>query len=217
MSELRAGPWLAARRDPGYPRRVNASRPLDPLARREAILLARNVLRARPIYLDTETTGLDASAEIIEVSLIDFDGRPLFESLVRPARPIPPDATRIHGLSDSDVLAAPAWPQVWAGLAPLVHGQTVATYNAAFDRKMLQQTHTWYQLDWSDQASRFFCIMELYARFYGARRRNSSGFRWHSLDEAATCLGLTIPHRHRATDDALLARAVLQRIAEQGP
>jgi DNA polymerase III epsilon subunit-like protein len=93
----------------------------------------------------------------------------------------------------------------------------VATYNAAFDRKMLQQTLAWNRIEWLEEDTRFFCIMELYARFYGARRRGASGYRWHSLDEAAAHLELPIPHRHRATDDALLARAVLHRMAELEP
>jgi DNA polymerase-3 subunit epsilon len=195
---------------------VIPSRPLDPLARREAILLARNVLRARPLYLDTETTGLDAAAEVIEISLVDSNGLPVYESLVQPRRAVPSEATRIHGLTDADLRAAPTWPEVWRAVEPLVQGRTLATYNAAFDRKMLQQTHASYRMDWSEESARFFCVMELYARYYGARRR-TGGFRWHSLDEAGAFLGLTMPNRHRATDDALLARAVLERIAEQVP
>ena len=193
------------------------SRPLDPIARQEAILLARNVLRARPLYLDTETTGLDAAAEVIEISLVDSSGLPLYESLVQPRRAVPSDATRIHGLTDADLRAAPTWPEVWRAVEPLLQDRTIATYNAAFDRKMLQQTHASYRLDWSDEAARFFCVMELYARYYGARRRTGGAFRWHSLDQAATFLGLALPNRHRATDDARLARAVLERIAEQTP
>jgi DNA polymerase-3 subunit epsilon len=202
---------------PGYAQQVIPSRPLDPLARREAILLARNVLRAQPLYLDTETTGLDASAEVIEISLVESSGRPVYESLVQPRRAIPPEATRIHGLSDADLRSAPSWPDVWQAVEPLLRDRTVATYNAAFDRKMLQQTHASYRLEWSEEAARFFCVMELYARYFGSRRRPGGSFRWHSLEAAGAFLGLALPNRHRATDDALLARAVLERIAEQTP
>ena len=35
---------------------------------------AQAILADRPLYLDTETTGLDPRAEIVEIALIDHDG-----------------------------------------------------------------------------------------------------------------------------------------------
>ncbi|MEZ4673640.1 MAG: hypothetical protein R2932_05265 [Caldilineaceae bacterium] len=56
-------------------------------ARREAIARAQQYLAQEPVYLDTETTGVRSNAEIIEISIIDHTGAPLFDSLVRPAIP----------------------------------------------------------------------------------------------------------------------------------
>ncbi|HHQ4784521.1 TPA: hypothetical protein ACSPZU_004090, partial [Aeromonas veronii] len=39
--------------------------------------------------LDTETTGLDDQAEIVEISIIDQLGKVVFDSLVKPQKPIP--------------------------------------------------------------------------------------------------------------------------------
>ncbi len=44
------------------------------------------------MILDTETTGL-YDAEIVELSIIDTAGNVLLDTLVRPTRPIPAEAT----------------------------------------------------------------------------------------------------------------------------
>ncbi len=62
------------------------------------------------VILDTETTGLiskDPDTKIVQISLMNNKGKIIFSSLVNPGRPIPPDATVIHGIKDSDVANAP--------------------------------------------------------------------------------------------------------------
>ena len=72
--------------------------------RRDAILQARNILAAAPVIFDTETTGLDSDAEIIEISCINAHGSALLDTLVKPTTSVPEDATRIHGLCDADLV-----------------------------------------------------------------------------------------------------------------
>jgi len=54
---------------------------------------AREVLANKKDYviLDTETTGLGC-AEIVQIGIIDLDGKILLDSLVKPSIPIPYDA-----------------------------------------------------------------------------------------------------------------------------
>ena len=51
-------------------------------ARQAAILVARQKIALKPIYLDTETTGLGPDAEIVDICLLEHDGS------VLPARPV---------------------------------------------------------------------------------------------------------------------------------
>ncbi len=176
--------------------------------------LARQILEMRPLYLDTETTGLDQSAEIVEIAVLDSDGSPLFQSLVRPTQPIPPEAMRIHGINDEMVRAAPPWIIVWQSLRPLLNNRLVAVYNAEFDLRMMQQSHSRYRQPWRERITHH-CIMKLYAEFRGESNRQRSAFRFHSLEDAGRQLGIPLPNSHRAVDDALLARAVLHAIAEK--
>lgn len=182
-------------------------------ARREAAHLARVRLQSHPLYLDTETTGLGAQDEIIEVCLLEADGSVLFESLIRPAGPIPMDAVRVHGISDEMVAQAPRWPEVWAELEPRLTGRAVAVYNAEFDLRLLRQSLSRHSLADRIDASAFFCLMLLYAQFRAEWDASRRGYRWHSLETARRQAGLPYPNTHRARDDAFLARALLHHMA----
>ncbi|WP_370656558.1 3'-5' exonuclease, partial [Klebsiella pneumoniae] len=56
------------------------------------------------VFLDTETTGLDDHAELVEIAVVNEDGCVLFESFCRPTVPVDPGAQAVHGIGD-DVLA----------------------------------------------------------------------------------------------------------------
>ncbi|MBP1702194.1 MAG: putative exonuclease [Chloroflexi bacterium] len=64
-------------------------------SRNFAMQRAQRWLDSQPLFLDTETTGLNELAEIVEISIVDYNGITLLDTLVRPRRSIPPDAIRI--------------------------------------------------------------------------------------------------------------------------
>lgn len=67
------------------------------------------------IVLDTETTGLERGSRTIELAAIMFDENDVidtFETLVNPQMPIPPDATKTHGITDDMVDASPVMADV---------------------------------------------------------------------------------------------------------
>jgi len=182
-------------------------------ARQAAIHRAQELLAQEPIYLDTETTGLRSNAEIVEICLIDHDGMPLLDSLVRPQAPIPADAARIHGISDTMVATAPPWDQLWTQVEPLLVGHPIGIFNANFDLRLLEQSHRHAGLTWPNPPLDAFCIMNLYAQFYGEWDTYRRAYRWQSLDKAQRYCNIPLVNSHRAKADALLARAVLQHIA----
>lgn len=183
-------------------------------ARREAIYQAQLELRRRPVYLDTETTGLGPAAEIVEIGLVADAGETLFESFVQPAGPVSPEARRVHQITDAQLAAAPAWPAVWPQVQALLEGQRLAIYNAEFDLRLMRQSHQQHGLSWTWPTQNTVCIMQLYAQFYGQWDARKSGYRWQSLESAGQQCGLTLRNDHRACADARLARAVLHYLAE---
>ena len=183
-------------------------------ARIEAVIEARSKLRLNPLFLDTETTGLERTSEIIEICILDDQGQIVFDSLVKPTRQIPRDAIRIHGITNDDVINAPNWMVVWPQVENFLAGRMVGIYNAEFDLRMIQQTHARYSMPLRSLPFSHFCIMKLYAQYYGQWNYTRGGYRWHSLEDAGRQCRIPLPNTHRASDDSLLARAILHFMAE---
>ena len=179
-------------------------------SRKSAIQKAREYLAVRPVFLDTETTGLDPSAEIIEMCVVNHDGTVLLETYVKPVRPIPLDAVRIHGISGEMVADAPNWPEVWPTVEAVIRGRYIGIYNAEFDLKMMRQSQQRYGMAWEFPFSRVFDVMKLYADY-------SANQRWVSLETAGRQCGIPLPNSHRARADTLLLREVFQFIASRTP
>lgn len=187
--------------------------PVTPSLRQRSIETARSVLKNRPVYLDTETTGLKQTDEIIEISIIDDDGNSLIETLVKPSQAIPPDATAIHGISNEEVQSARAWPIVWPEIRSALFGRMVVIYNADFDLRMLQQSHARYRLPWKERLNAFD-LLKLYSEFRGEWDSRRNSYRYQSLDAAGKQCGIVLPNAHRSTADTLLTRALLHHMAE---
>ncbi len=181
--------------------------------RQAAVQTARQILAQRPVFLDSETTGLSSSAEIVEIGIVDHDGTILLETLVRPARPIPSEATSIHHIDNEMVGSARAWPTIWPSVRELVLNRTIAAYNADYDHRILQNSLTQYGLPWRENL-KMFCIMKLYAQFRAVWDPRRGAYRYFSLEDARHSCGLSLPNAHRAIADTLLARDVLFYIAE---
>lgn len=182
-------------------------------ARQAAVLEARGLLAQRPVFLDTETTGLEAGDQIVEICVLDHDGGVLVDSLVRPACPISPGAAAVHGITEGAVRRAPAWPEIWPAVEAALRGRPVAIYNAPFDLRMIEQSHRAHGLGRGRPGVDARCLMQLYARFRGDWNVSRGEYRWHRLDDAGRHCGLGLPQEHRARADAWLARAVLHHVA----
>jgi len=163
--------------------------------------------RAAWIAVDTETTGTGPHDQVVEVAAVARDGEVVFESLVRPNRPVPATATAIHGLAEGQLESAAPWPEVWPGLQLLLLDHPVLAWNAAFDIRLIRQTCARYRLPF--RLSEFVCLREAFAWRFPMSRATL----------AAACLALGIPERpaHRAKADAVVAREVALRLVKVDP
>lgn len=183
-------------------------------ARVEAIAWAqRAIADARALYLDTETTGLDTRAEIVEISVLDAGGNVLLDTLVRPQTRIPPDAEAIHGISNAMVADAPAWPVVFREVTQIISGRSVIVYNAEFDFRMVSQMNSRHGLP--GDLRPWECAMRRYSGFAGIWNAKYGNYRFHKLDDAVARFGHP-GGGHRALTDARACRLVVEGMAGAG-
>lgn len=186
-------------------------------ARKERIRAAfRTLLAQSPIYLDTETTGLDINSEIVDIAILDSDGTPLLDTLVRPTCSIPADVTAVHGITDTDVANAPTFGELLPALRDILECRALVIYNAAYDTRLIEQSCflNGHRLRFATFATaRIECAMLDYASFYGEIGKYGN-YRWQSLANAARQQGLAIPDDlHRARADAELTRQLVIKVA----
>ncbi|MGF3140987.1 exonuclease domain-containing protein [Streptomyces diastaticus] len=99
------------------------------------------------LVLDTETTGLDDDARIIELAVLNSRGEVLLDTLLDPGVPVPGDAAAIHGITTEALIGAPAFSDVLVQLTGLLDGKRCLIYNKWFDVGRLRHELTLHYLD----------------------------------------------------------------------
>ena len=87
------------------------------------------------VVIDTETTGLDPEKdEILQVSIIDKNGRELFNSYFKPSATSWEEAERVNGISPEMVASCPTISEKMEEInAIMQHAKEVIGYNTQFD------------------------------------------------------------------------------------
>lgn len=157
------------------------------------------------LVLDTETTGLDPSEHrAVEVgAVVVKEGQIIgaFTTYLNPGRSIPPGASGVHGLVDSDVAEAPTLEQTLPWLNSFATGvDALVAHNAPFDRPMLPGLMAKPWLDTLRLAQRLYPEMES-----------------HKNQTLRYALGLNCPEAagmpaHRALSDAYVTARLLVRL-----
>ena len=99
----------------------------------------------RQIFLDTETTGLNADGgdRIVEIGCVEMVDRRLTGDnrhyYLNPQRPSHPDALRVHGLTDEFLADKPLFEAVVEELLEYLAGAEIIIHNAAFDIGFLDE------------------------------------------------------------------------------
>ena len=177
---------------------------------------ARELLNRRDVLiLDTETTGLDGTAELVELAIIDTTGRVLLDELVKPTVSVPLDASRIHGITDSVLRKAGAktWPMHHETVGKIVlAANMLLVYNLKYDERIIRQTCGKYDLRNPLGSIRSECVMLKYAEHRGIPGRYGD-YRWHKLVDAYSHECESTPQKHRALSDCQMVLDVMQAVA----
>lgn len=162
----------------------------------------------RPIYYDTETTGVKAGKDrIVEIAAYDPERDRTYCSFVYPEGPIPKEATAISGITDEMVKDAPLFGVVGKQFAEFCEGEVIliAHNNDGFDKPFLEYEYSkagltippWPYLDSLKWA-----------------RKYRPDLPKHSLQFLREVYGIQAKHAHRALDDVIVLYQVFNRLID---
>ena len=110
----------------------------------------------------------------------------------------------VHGLSAEDTDGAPAFPDVWKKIEPLIEGLPLVAHNSPFDEGCLREVFQVYQMDYPEYE--FFDTCATSRRVFGHRLPN------HQLQTVASACGYDLTHHHHALADAEACAAIAMKI-----
>jgi DNA polymerase-3 subunit epsilon len=171
----------------------------------------KNLVLERPLaVIDLETTGTNAQVDrIVEISVLKIhpDGRREQRTRrLNPGRPIPPEATAVHGITDADVADAPRFAQVGARLLRFLDGCDLCGFNIKkFDLRILYTEFGRAGLSLSLEGRGVVDLMEI---FHTRERRDlPAAVRFYC--------GREHPNAHTAEADVLAAAEVLDAMLDR--
>ncbi|WP_349648863.1 exonuclease domain-containing protein [Candidatus Parabeggiatoa sp. HSG14] len=169
---------------------------------------ARNVWDRKPVFLDTETTGLYNTDEVIEIAVIDYDGTIIIDTLIKPTIKIPYQATQVHGISNEMVEFKPSFTDIWYTLSKILENRPIVGHNLSFDLRLIKQTAAKYRLFLKKEPQEN-CTLKMYKVFQ--KMANLQGES--KLEEATKKCGISFTNAHRAAADTEVTRQLLMYMA----
>jgi DNA polymerase III subunit epsilon len=161
--------------------------------------------------VDIETTGGSAlKSRITEIAIFLFDGAEVVEeysTLVNPECYIPPNITRLTGISNEMVANAPRFYEIARKVVELTEGATFVAHNAQFDYRFIQEEFKRLGYDFNRKT---LCTVKL-------SRKYIPGHSSYSLGAICDDLGIRINGRHRAAGDVLATVKLFKTLLDINP
>ncbi len=163
----------------------------------------------RPIYYDTETTGIKTDKDrIVEIAAFDPVNNRTFEMLVNPGIPIPREASSVHGISDDMVKDSPAFAEVAREFITFCEGDVVliAHNNDNFDMPLMRH-----------EFNRHAVIMPSEWIFLDSlkwSRRYRPDLPRHTLQFLREIYDISANNAHRALDDVSVLHQMFSKMID---
>lgn len=119
------------------------------------------------IFMDLETTGVDASKDrIVEISLVKVEtngDQQIKTRRLNPQMPIPAEASVVHGIFDADVAECPSFREIAKSLRSFVVGCDFAGFNSnRFDVPVLVEEFLRAGVDIDFSKTRFIDVQNIF-------------------------------------------------------
>jgi len=156
------------------------------------------------VALDLETTGLDPRADAVvaaaAIPVVAAQAAGGYVTLVNPGRPIPPESTVIHGITDAMVALAPPIHEVLDALEAVCDDRLLVGHRIDFDLAVLARERRGRGRGPLPNPS--LCTMRLAAALH-------PDWTDVGLDAVASRLAVVVRDRHTARGDAVAAAQIL--------
>ncbi len=156
----------------------------------------------RPIFYDTETTGIKASKDrVIELAAFDPENNKSFVQLINPGCHIPEEASSIHHITDDMVANEPCFKEIAQSFVHFCSGDTVliAHNNDAFDILFLREEFSRAGIEMPEW--NFFDTLKWSRRYRPDLPR-------HTLQFLREIYNIPANNAHRALDDVMILHKV---------
>lgn len=159
------------------------------------------------VVIDTETTGMTADDEIIELAVVDMDGTVLYDSTFCPVTEVNRYASAVNHLTNGCLCDSPMFTDEWSRIKTLIGNRKILAHNAKFDQRIIKQTLEKYNMDSS-------VVDSLFSDCYDSVNiaKEYIDLTSYSLENIAHSLGISRVESHRAADDCIMTLEVLTRL-----
>ncbi|MBN9378934.1 MAG: DNA polymerase III subunit epsilon [Chlamydiales bacterium 38-26] len=165
-------------------------------------------MNLRPIFYDTETTGVKPEKDrIIEIAAFDPVRNRSFEMLVNPGFPIPPESTAIHHITDEMVANSPNFGEIGKAFVEFCEGEVVliAHNNDGFDSHFLRHEFSRHSLSMPNWQ---------YLDSLKWARRYRPDLPRHTLQFLREIYNIAQNNAHRALDDVIVLHQVFTHMTD---
>ncbi len=182
-------------------------------------LIESSIFEVPVVVIDTETTGLfpGVGHRIVELAAIRMEPGPNkgwqvaeeFSQLINPGRSMDPDASRINGIYDRDLIGKPSFEDISEKILAMTQEALLVAHNASFDASFLGMEFYIESVYGSD--SKYHLISNPWLCTLMLARRNFQ-FGGNSLGHIAKTLRVRSGRAHRALGDVYTTIEVLKRM-----
>lgn len=164
------------------------------------------------VFFDLETTGIDITKDrIVEISYVKVfpNGKEESKTMrINPERPIPPESTAIHGITDDDVKDCPTFKAVAKTLAAQIEGCDLAGYNSnRFDIPLLAEEFLRADMNIDLNRRKFVDVQTIFHKM--EQRTLSAAYKFYC--------NKTLENAHTAAADTMATYEVLQAQLDRYP
>ena len=178
------------------------------------------------VVIDTETTGLKLTCEIIDIAAIRFRNYKPVEKvsmLLSSKRPIPAEATAINGITNEMVSGQPCFQEIAKSLVDFIGKDNIVGHNLPFDLSFIIR----YGADVTQDKRKYYDTLEIARKTIKKAKQkwdkefefyyvdlDEDGVENYKLETLCDWYGIINTQSHRAENDALATGFLLQKLAE---